>query len=444
MKRVFAVLAVLAFTACRDAVEPGVSGSPLFSHVSSASWMPIASMGSQRYGGMGATGADGRIYVFGGSNPSGTPAGAEAYDPSTDSWSAIADAGSIFLAGVARGGDDRIYIAGGLVGGAYLADVRAYDAASDTYAAVASMSVGRYAPMSAAGADGKVYVVGGLTPGDVATSSGEVYDPATGTWSPIASMSVARFAGAAATGSDGRIYVFAGLDETFTATSSVEAYDPTEKGWSSVASMPAALEAPAAVAGADGHIYVFGGFDGAAFSAATFAYEPSTDTWTTVASLSVPRYAPAAAGGLDGRVYALGGYDGIDFVSSAEVLATSTPDTHAPTISMVVSPTQLWPPNRKMVLVATGISATDDRDFAPVLAVSVTSSEPVSGEGYGETAPDWEVVSNEDGTFDVSVRAERSGIGPGRVYTITATATDAAGNKAIETATVTVPKSKGS
>jgi hypothetical protein len=40
------------------------------------------------------------------------------------------------------------------------------------------------------------------------------------------------------------------------------------------------------------------------------------------------------------------------------------------------------------------------------------------------------------------LRAERSGIGEGRIYTITYEVTDACGNSSIDTAEVTVPKNK--
>lgn len=96
-----------------------------------------------------------------------------------------------------------------------------------------------------------------------------------------------------------------------------------------------------------------------------------------------------------------------------------------------------------MRLVASGISATDACDPAPSLAVTVTSNEPVDGLGDGDTAPDWQIVARGDGTFDVFVRAERSGIGTGRVYTITATARDASGTTATASAIVTVPDDFG-
>ena len=74
-----------------------------------------------------------------------------------------------------------------------------------------------------------------------------------------------------------------------------------------------------------------------------------------------------------------------------------------------------------------------------VTLVSVTSNEPDDGLGDGDTADD--IVILDDLTFNL--RAERSGTGEGRVYTITYQATDACGNSTIATATVTVPHSSG-
>lgn len=128
---------------------------------------------------------------------------------------------------------------------------------------------------------------------------------------------------------------------------------------------------------------------------------------------------------------------GVDNVS-----VTVNPDVSAPSIGLNVSPTTLWPPNHAMVKVASGIMATDDCDAAPAVTVSVTSNEAINSQGDGNTDPDWQVVNNGNGTFDVYVRAERSGKGTGRVYTITVTATDSFGNSSIATGTVKVPHSQ--
>lgn len=113
-------------------------------------------------------------------------------------------------------------------------------------------------------------------------------------------------------------------------------------------------------------------------------------------------------------------------------------DTLPPEIDLEVDPATLWPPNHKLELVADGVSAADVCDPNPTLLATVTSNEPINGHGDGNTEPDWKVDENADGTLDVSVRAERSGVGQGRAYQITATAIDGSGNSDMEQASATV------
>jgi hypothetical protein len=123
-----------------------------------------------------------------------------------------------------------------------------------------------------------------------------------------------------------------------------------------------------------------------------------------------------------------------------DVVVVDIRDTEAPTVAMIVSPTRLWPPNHTMHIVAQGVSARDVCDSAPALRFSIGSDEPENGLGDGDTAPDWAVQTASASLADVLVRAERSGLGDGRVYTISATATDRAGNRSNAAAgTVTVP-----
>ena len=71
--------------------------------------------------------------------------------------------------------------------------------------------------------------------------------------------------------------------------------------------------------------------------------------------------------------------------------------------------------------------------------VSITSNEPDNGLGDGDTAGDIEIKP--DGR--IFLRAERSGGGTGRIYTLTYSATDSAGNVTISTTSVKVPQNKG-
>jgi hypothetical protein len=86
--------------------------------------------------------------------------------------------------------------------------------------------------------------------------------------------------------------------------------------------------------------------------------------------------------------------------------------------------------------------AADNCDAAPTnktgKITSVVSNEPINGLGDGETSPDWEIT----GDLTLNLRAERSGNGNGRIYTVTVECTDDVGNTTTGTVTVVVPKNK--
>jgi PKD repeat protein len=95
----------------------------------------------------------------------------------------------------------------------------------------------------------------------------------------------------------------------------------------------------------------------------------------------------------------------------------------------------LWPPNHRLVTVARVTVSDAGSGVAPGgLVITATSSEPVNALGDGNTSPDIQIA---DGS--VALRAERSGTGAGRIYTITATATDRAGNTSRVTSVCVVP-----
>jgi hypothetical protein len=68
------------------------------------------------------------------------------------------------------------------------------------------------------------------------------------------------------------------------------------------------------------------------------------------------------------------------------------------------------------------------------LTITGASNEPESGLGDGDTAPDIVMAGN-----TVQVRAERSGTGTARIYTLTATASDLAANCSTVRATLHGP-----
>lgn len=115
-------------------------------------------------------------------------------------------------------------------------------------------------------------------------------------------------------------------------------------------------------------------------------------------------------------------------------------DEESPSIA-AASPSKsvLWPPNHKMVEVAIQYEATDNCSEAPVCTLSVRSNEPENGIGDGNTDTDWQVLD----AHRVMLRSERSGSGNGRIYTVTISCADAAGNEASDIVTVSVPHDRG-
>jgi hypothetical protein len=116
-------------------------------------------------------------------------------------------------------------------------------------------------------------------------------------------------------------------------------------------------------------------------------------------------------------------------------------DTIPPVITAATaSPSKIWPPNHKLVEVKLKVTVKDQCGPTSWKIVSVSSNEPVNDKGDGNTSPDWELVND----HCVKVRAERSGKGNGRVYTIKVQAQDESGNVSkVCSVSVTVPKSQG-
>ena len=108
--------------------------------------------------------------------------------------------------------------------------------------------------------------------------------------------------------------------------------------------------------------------------------------------------------------------------------------------SISASPNVLWPPNHKMTLVVIDVSVADNCDEVPTCRItSVSSNESENSLGDGNTTSDWQIVGNRT----VKLRAERSGTGSDRVYTVTVECVDAAGNSSMSSVIVTVPHDQG-
>jgi len=125
---------------------------------------------------------------------------------------------------------------------------------------------------------------------------------------------------------------------------------------------------------------------------------------------------------------------------TASVPITIKIDKTQPVVSgMPASGCTLWPPNNKLVQVANVTAGDALSGLAPSsFKVTGTSNEPADPKD-----PQIVITPNGSGGFSVQLQADRLGTGTGRVYTLTATAADLAGNLATATATCTVPHDQG-
>jgi len=111
-------------------------------------------------------------------------------------------------------------------------------------------------------------------------------------------------------------------------------------------------------------------------------------------------------------------------------------DTIAPSISgLTASPNLLTSPNHTMIGIVVPFTVAEASN-AGSCSIGVSSNEPQNGAGDGDTPIDWTVID----LHHVQVRAERSGRGIGRIYTIAVTCTDPSANQTTRTTTVVVPK----
>ena len=133
--------------------------------------------------------------------------------------------------------------------------------------------------------------------------------------------------------------------------------------------------------------------------------------------------------------------DSVGNTSTCTFTVTVEADTEPPVIlEATANPSVLWPPNHKMVNVRIEVDAEDACDETLTCTIlEVTSNEAVNGTGDGNTEPDWMI----DGDTGLKLRAERSGNGASRVYSVLVRCADSSGNATETTVLVTVPHDQG-
>jgi hypothetical protein len=171
--------------------------------------------------------------------------------------------------------------------------------------------------------------------------------------------------------------------------------------------------------------------------------DPLTYSWSWAGGGSATGVSPTATFPLGTTTVTLTVNDGI--LTATDEVDITVVDTTPPDITVSLSKDMLWPPNHKYKTITATVTVTDICDPTPIfMLVSITSNEPDNAKGIGDGNTVNDIAEADVGTEDTvfKLRAERAEFGTGRVYTIIYEATDASGNTAQASATVTVPVAK--
>lgn len=279
---------------------------------------------------------NGKIYLFGGL-PVGKvgPLGlVQEYDPATDKWTKKKNMPLATHHAAVAAYQGKLYLFGGQIqpqpGGPTQVPINnawEYNPTADSWKALAPMPTIRTSPV-AAEVGGKIYVIGGASvyPGQPVVSLGptvphspldtnEVYDPATNKWETRTTMPTARSHMAVGV-VNSKIYLIGGRVgsanvTTGSNTNVVEVYDPAADSWGA-----AGLRMPLARSGHGwatykGKIYVAGGeiYDLHVFATlrAVEGYDPATNTWTILPTMPTARHGVNVAA-IGNRLYVIGGH----------------------------------------------------------------------------------------------------------------------------------------
>ena len=415
-------------------------------------------------------------------------ASAEIFDPAGNHGAgAFSATGSM---ATARGAHQATALPGGevLVTGGLDSNLRALASAevfnplTGLFTITGAMTTPRSAHTATRLANGQVLITGGLSAAAAFLDSAELYDQTagggTGAFTATIAMATTRKSHSATLLSNGRVLVVGGQDSGPTVLASAELYSPTVcapfntpvgsavnvqpvdtmsgqtpvtvtfsnvsgAGQTLVTTSPAGPTAPPnfsigtglyyhveTTATYSGNVTIcidYGGtpLAGTATQPVFGHFNSATGLWETVTVTSWNQ----AANVVCGIVTSL----------SPFALLVST-DSTPPTVQCSVEPNILWPPKHQLVTTTVKVAVADKQSGSAGFALTAVSSNEAD-KGLGPDDLPNDIQEFDIGTPDTGgrLRAERSVKGDGRVYSLTYTGSDRAGNSATCRVTVAVP-----
>ena len=206
----------------------------------------------------------------------------------------------------ATGSDGRIYVFGGRdAGNNVLSATQIYNPSNRTWIMGPSIPIPVSSPATVA-VGSSIYLIGGTT-ASTYTNAVQILDTNAMTWSYGGVIPVPTAGAKAVAFSSGLILTFGGMNATGASTDIFQYFF----GWSIKGQMPSPLIYHGVSMGADGLIYVVGGVNNTGLIPATvgssFRYDFAASQWTTLPKLLEPVQGAGMATTLDGRVIMFGG-----------------------------------------------------------------------------------------------------------------------------------------
>jgi N-acetylneuraminic acid mutarotase len=413
-------------------------------------WDPLVSMPTARNN-LGVAVLNGNIHVLGDSSAAGSRVH-EVFDPVSGSWSARAPGPVDYIGDATAVFDGRIHWMGGYGDGGRSHYI--FTPSTNSWTAGQARPDARWHAVGAT-IGRKFYLAGGWNHFDARTRDTlEAFDvdaPSGSQWSTKRSMGTPRY-GAAVGAIGGKLYVAGGLNaNTGWGNNVLEAYDPATDTWSVKTPMPTARGFAATVV-LDGRLYVMGGTDypggpgPAVIRDVVEVYDPVTDAWSSLLPLPAPR-SGAAGAVVDGRIYLFGGTDG--------TAAVATSFRYSPSeVAWLSGDPSVATVDAAGIAVVTGLGTCEIQASAggvtgrailrvgdSVPPVFTNVPDPVTVEAdtlNGSAAPLPPPTVQDNVDPNPALTNDAPSVLPLGTWTITWTATDAAGNTAIVQTQVTV------
>ena len=269
------------------------------------------------------------------------------FDPVANTWTLrapVPDQNNATASGVYAPNVNKLFVFGGIrLNTAIVVNTtRIYDIASNTWSTAAPMPDVR-SLMGSGYYNGKIYLVGGFSTGNIDPSFGQVweYDPVLNAWD-TSRMSMPITLGGAGSGViNGHLYIVGGRNSSNDDLTTVYDYDITADTWTQRANVPTGINAPGSAV-ICGKLWIFGGGN-PFFGPGTLyksgekralvpdttnilqIYDPATNTWTTGPGLNQARSFVAGTH-VGNTAVAIGGYTGTTTTNSVEInVATGEP-----------------------------------------------------------------------------------------------------------------------